>query len=290
MRDIQNLWRTGVEIGYCESVDQFWSRHRDFLLKNEQTCGFLIANLLTHMEEKVPMERFYLASVGDENKRVLATWLPKQNLVLSGSSGVADAAATFAEDFHRLGVPVPAVWGPVELVEAFSERWCALRDKRVVLVDPQLLHQLDSLNPVRPAQGEMRIAGEADMPLIREWTAAFMKETGFDGQANHFDPVAKRCLAKSNAFLWEHGEAVCMAFVTRESVHGGFVGYVYTPTDQRGHGYASCLVEAICKTKLAAGSTRMWLFTDPRNKTSNAIYRRIGFEPTLHYKMDLYGD
>ena len=54
---------------------------------------------------------------------------------------------------------------------------------------------------------------------------------------------------------------------------------VYTPLGQRGHGYASAAVAAACQRVLDGGGTACVLYADTANPTSNAIYRRIGFEP-----------
>jgi predicted GNAT family acetyltransferase len=56
------------------------------------------------------------------------------------------------------------------------------------------------------------------------------------------------------------------------------VGPVWTPPDLRGRGYASALVAATTALALERGARRCMLFADVANATSNAIYRRIGFE------------
>ena len=46
----------------------------------------------------------------------------------------------------------------------------------------------------------------------------------------------------------------------------------------RGRGYATALVAHASAEALAHGATRCYLHTDLANPTSNAIYRRIGYE------------
>ena len=58
----------------------------------------------------------------------------------------------------------------------------------------------------------------------------------------------------------------------------GRIGPVYTPPGSRGRGYATSLVAHVSDDALAHGSTRCYLHTDMANPTSNAIYRRIGYE------------
>jgi predicted GNAT family acetyltransferase len=64
------------------------------------------------------------------------------------------------------------------------------------------------------------------------------------------------------------------------------VSWVYTPPEQRGHGYASALVAALTEQLLAAGNRCCFLYTDLANPTSNGIYQRIGYQPVCdagHY-------
>ncbi len=55
------------------------------------------------------------------------------------------------------------------------------------------------------------------------------------------------------------------------------VGPVYTPGAHRGHGYASVLTAHVSRLLRDSG-TRVCLFTDQANPTSNKIYAAIGYE------------
>jgi len=82
---------------------------------------------------------------------------------------------------------------------------------------------------------------------------------------------------------WEHdGEVVSMAghaepvatpagTVTR-------VGPVYTPPPYRRRGYAAAVTGGLTEQLLARGS-RVMLFADRANPTSNGVYVRLGYEP-----------
>jgi predicted GNAT family acetyltransferase len=70
-----------------------------------------------------------------------------------------------------------------------------------------------------------------------------------------------------------------MAALNRPAAGATRVGPVYTPPDLRGRGYASAVTAAVSRAALAAGAQEVVLFTDLANPTSNAIYRRLGYEP-----------
>jgi predicted GNAT family acetyltransferase len=53
---------------------------------------------------------------------------------------------------------------------------------------------------------------------------------------------------------------------------------VYTPPEQRGHGYASAVTAAVTQIALDRGSGKVLIFTDLANPTTNHIYPAIGYE------------
>jgi predicted GNAT family acetyltransferase len=59
------------------------------------------------------------------------------------------------------------------------------------------------------------------------------------------------------------------------------IGPVYTPPEQRGHGYGTAVTAAATAWALGAGAREVCLFTDLANPVSNAIYPRVGYRPLL---------
>jgi predicted GNAT family acetyltransferase len=57
------------------------------------------------------------------------------------------------------------------------------------------------------------------------------------------------------------------------------VGYVYTPPELRGRGYAGAATAAVSRAALEDGVAGVLLFTDLANPTSNALYQRLGYRP-----------
>jgi len=57
------------------------------------------------------------------------------------------------------------------------------------------------------------------------------------------------------------------------------IGLVFTPPERRRCGYATACVAALSERLLAAGADQCTLFAQLQNPTSNAIYRRMGYEP-----------
>jgi uncharacterized protein len=79
--------------------------------------------------------------------------------------------------------------------------------------------------------------------------------------------------------VWEDaGRNVSMTGCASPTPNGIRIGPVYTPPGDRGRGYATSLVAAVSREQLSRGRTSCFLHTDLANPTSNAIYRRIGYE------------
>ena len=78
--------------------------------------------------------------------------------------------------------------------------------------------------------------------------------------------------------IWQDERPVSMAVAQGETPNACRVGYVYTPPEARGRGYASALVAELSQRMLDSGLSFCVLYADLSNPTSNAIYQRIGYE------------
>ncbi|WP_239457209.1 GNAT family N-acetyltransferase [Planococcus versutus] len=128
--------------------------------------------------------------------------------------------------------------------------------------------------------GTWRVASKKDADTLVEWYRDFEVETGIDRcstQAQATQQIMK-FLDNKEVYVWEVDGAVvsCMK-KSRPSKNGITVSFVFTPKAQRGKGYARTLVAEITNELLVEYDFVM-LYTDLDNKTSNKIYRTIGYE------------
>jgi predicted GNAT family acetyltransferase len=180
---------------------------------------------------------------------------------------------------HRLAesitTPVAHVVGEAGAAAAFAGRWTECHATSVTAIDGQRFYELTDLQPVANASGALRLAVADDRPALVEWATAFVAEAEvvpIDAEA-----VVDARVADERFWVWDDGGAVSMAAAS-EAVAGVVrVQYVYTPPDRRGAGYATACVEQMSRVLTDRG-LRCVLFTDLANPTSNAIYRRIGYE------------
>ncbi|HUH12444.1 MAG TPA: GNAT family N-acetyltransferase, partial [Longimicrobiales bacterium] len=166
----------------------------------------------------------------------------------------AAAARVVAADMGEVYDALPAVFGPDRPARAFADAWAAAHGLVARQGMAQRIYRLEQVVPPpgEPA-GRMRVAGSEDVDLLARWMAAFVDETavglGRELRRRTRDAVRGRAL-----MLWtDGGRPVSMAGVAGVTPNGARVGYVYTPPELRGRGYATWCVTRLSQRMLARG-------------------------------------
>jgi uncharacterized protein len=219
-------------------------------------------------------------SVGELEAPVgVAVRTPPFNLVLSRAPRAA--LETLVYDLHARRFDLPGVSCPSEIADTFTELWTqhARTPVRTRVVMRQGIYQLTRVTPPRAAPGALRPARATDAALLVEWMALFSADAGVaPSETVAYQKRIPAMIEAGTIFVWDNGAPVSMAFFQGKTPHGIRVSMVFTPRDQRGHGYASACVAAMSAHALASGRRFCMLYTDLANPTSNALYQRIGYE------------
>jgi GNAT superfamily N-acetyltransferase len=171
---------------------------------------------------------------------------------------------------------VPGVFGPADATSRFAGRWAETLKVPVNPIEGQRLYELGSLHPPVGVPGTARPASDDDHELVLSWVHAFEEETG--ATVATADAIRRR-LDAGLLWIWEHDQPVAMATYTRAVAGVSRVGLVYTAPDRRRRGYGAACTAAVTLTALEAGAERCVLYTQLHNPDSNAIYRRLGYQP-----------
>jgi predicted GNAT family acetyltransferase len=172
----------------------------------------------------------------------------------------------------------PGVFGPASVVAAVCAAVRAVGDDRPVTEGRRdVLYEVETLR-APTVKGSWRIAGERDYSLVLAWIRLFhldVADPAIDTQG------AMSRLRADSMYLWEvDGTPVSLAGhappAESEGVVVSRVGPVYTPTEQRNHGYAAAVTAAVTARLLASGA-RVMLHADAANPTSNGVYQRLGY-------------
>lgn len=198
------------------------------------------------------------------------------------------AATAVAQALHRRGEEVRQVNGAIPTVQIVADELARLTGGSVETSQHTRLFELRELVEPKPVAGRLAAATEADVDLVREWTAAFMGDA--DEQAGrprgvtaHDVPDKDRLLdrlGRGEFHFWLDASStpVHLTGVSPPSFGVARIGPVYTPPGERGRGWASNAVAQVSSEVLLSGA-RVCLFTDQANPTSNGIYTSLGYRP-----------
>lgn len=198
----------------------------------------------------------------------------------------AEAAPAVVAHLRKAGHHLPGVSGRKDRANVFSAIWSEVTGDQVKINRDERLYTLDRLTPPANVPGMARLATEDDIPLLARWRAEFAAEAlGDESRPDDYVAQSRDSIAAGAAdMLWTvDGEPVSLAVTNQPNAGMSRVGSVYTPVDQRGHGYGSAVTAAVSQWALDRGAAHVLLFTDLANPTSNSIYQKIGYRPVSDY-------
>jgi RimJ/RimL family protein N-acetyltransferase len=236
--------------------------HRWWAIARDETGAVVGVAMRTAPFEPYPT---YVLPMPDDAAVLLARALHERGEVLGGANGALPASRTVAEETARLAGGAVTVHEHLRLFELGE------------LVAP----------PVPP--GRLRTATVDDVELCLAWFLDFARAAA--EQAGRTEPHGMETFSREemlaridNGVVWlwedERGEVVHLTGANLPAYGVARIGPVYTPTEQRGRGYASAAVAEVSRQHLDRG-VRCCLFTDQANAVSNHIYEAIGYRPVV---------
>lgn len=255
-----------------------------FLLQQEAEHGLMLG--LAAECDPVPVGAYW-ANVRDGGEMVAAALGTTEKLILSRQRRPG-AAALIAESVVGSAIDFPGVLGPPDAVHEFAERAGGVWREGLA----HRIYECRRVQPPAGVPGACRLARRGDRDTVVRWMQEFFSEAV--GKPLTPDTAAQRTDAHQSAgalYVWEvGGEIVSTGSAVAPTPHGIRVSGVYTPPEQRGHGYASALTSKITTLQLEAGRELVFLYTDLANPVSNRIYQRIGYVPVADVAERLRAD
>jgi hypothetical protein len=245
---------------------------------------FGIADRLIHDPGAYPEHRLWLATEGTEPVGALMQTPPYPVIVAEPADpGAIDALVEAALPFAGT---IPGVNGARPEVDAFTEAWCARTGSQWHMGVEMGIYACDETTPVPGASGTPRLGTPDDFDAVFAMFLAFadealQHETNRDREREErgtHDQLASEP-GRAGMWLWEdEGRIVSITGHGGRTPNGIRIGPVYTPPELRGRGYATALVHHQTSWLLREHVGVCFLYTDLSNPTSNAVYRRIGYE------------
>ena len=249
--------------------------------RNQLPLG-IAGNLVTH-PDAFDVVHFWVVRDGDETVGGAVRTGPF-NLVLGDPSSQA-ALRPLVEAILADDPEVPGIVGNVPFVEQAAERLAGASGRTAERVLSEGVYELTSVRDVARAPGGARTAVPADRSILLRWLRAFADEAirtpdpeeAFGQMERNLD---NRFGTEGAGFwFWDHdGEPVSLSGFSGPTPTGIRIGPVYTPPENRRHGYATTLVADLSAWLLEQGHRACFLYTDLANPTSNRIYVQIGYE------------
>ena len=236
-----------------------------------------VALSILHERIAVPLDGQYWWVV-DEGEVIGFAWRSPR-VFPGGLSTMSVAAAAALAGRMAQDVPdLSGVTGEAGVAAAFAGRWTELLTTGAEPVEGQRTYRLDAVNAGERATGSMRPATEADRDLILRWLAGYFGDVGSAHAATDAEAMIDRRIRDGWIWLWEDDGPAAMTTSIAPVAGAVRIGFVYTPPERRRHGYAAALVAQLSQQAFDRGATACLLYTQLANPTSNAIYRRIGYE------------
>jgi len=247
------------------------TRAEPFLLTREAEHGLLLSVIASW--DCIAIDSHAGLLIGDDNS--LAGVAVRRDWRLLVSRTASAVATAFLADALRKE-PCGAILGANETVEAVArtqERTITQRLGQGIYENRRVVW------PVTRPNGRRRVAVKGDEETLVAFHLALSESIGQrESNAAARSSVAARIAARA-LYVWDDdGRIVSSAAAVGPTPHGIRINLVYTPPECRRRGYASYLVAELTQELLDAGRSFVFLHTDLENPTSNALYKRIGYE------------
>ncbi|MBB3090259.1 GNAT family N-acetyltransferase [Nocardioides albus] len=269
---------------------EFLAVAEDYLAREPMVANVLATNAekATRVEQGGPYRWFAIAREGDHVVGAAMRTADFEPYPLYVCPMPEAAAVDLARRLHERGEYAGGSNGALPAARTVAEETVRLTGGRVSVAMASRLHELGTLVMPAGVPGRARPATYDDLELCRAWLADFgraareqstNKAYAHEHAAVGEDEVRRRI--EEFLLLWEvDGEIVSLCGATLPA-HGVVrIAPVYTPKEQRGHGYGTAVTAAASRL-LGADGTRLCLFTDVDNPVSNHVYAKIGYRPVV---------
>jgi predicted GNAT family acetyltransferase len=248
-------------------------RAGEYLARHPVELNVIWSIMRQRADSGVPGRYWVLESDGRVAGLVLES--PPGHAAAISSLGAAHTAA-LAEAISGEGHRLSGVTGEACAASRFAGCWTERVRTPAIVEDAQRLYLLGSLVQPDGVPGHLRRAEPSERGLIVEWLSAFQVETG--SPRFEVSLAVDLALAAGRVFIWDDEGARCLARATQPLGGISRIGAVFTPPKRRRRGYAAACVASLCEWLRVEEGANSVLYAQLRNPSSNAIYRRLGFE------------
>ncbi|NQW19781.1 MAG: GNAT family N-acetyltransferase [Chloroflexi bacterium] len=259
-----------------ENAKTFLDDTRNRLMESEAANAIILsyAENQNRGVESAMSTRFYC--VTEDDKPLLPAMFTPEVVPLL-TEGPGEAARLFARYLFPKNPRIEGVNGPADATLEFADEWERLTRCNLEIRTNLRLYDCIKVANVELAAGHSKQATQDDFELVKHWRQAFRNDV--NSTIGTTDEVIRCHINEGRYYLWVTEHPASMAHLAGETVNGGMIGAIYTPPEQREHGYATAVTVAATQVILDRGKKFAILYTNLANPTSNSIYQKIGYKP-----------
>lgn len=266
----------------------FLSAVEPFLLQEEALNGLILSVAHAQQSGGRPRRRrapLYLTVAG-QGPALAALSSTGASLLLAGPNAPDEAIAALVAELAPTPDAVPMILAEASLAHRFAGHWQASTGREAMLKSRQTLFHLTEVAFPPRVEGRLKAATVLESEQASAWLVAFWQETGHHdiGDLDAAQIIVDGLMARKDLYVWQVGEGaakrpVAMAAQARPGQRGIAINLVYTPPEERSHGYASACVAHLSQLLLDSHWRFVTLFADESNPAANRLCERIGFRP-----------
>jgi uncharacterized protein len=225
-------------------------------------------------------EPFYSIATSNNEISLIGLMTPPRNLLIYEHKNLnINVIELFANNLFSKYMKIPGITGESTVTKSFLEEWIKISPCDYKIGKNLRIYKLTKVSSYNRPDGIFRCAEINDTEIITNYVNKFSVEINEPITIENAKEVTENSIANKEIFIWENRDIVSIARKQRPTKHGMAIGYVYTPTEHRGNGYATALVAELSQNILDSGKMFCTLYTDLSNPTSNSIYQKIGYNP-----------
>ncbi len=271
------------ELIIYQTPQDYYNATIDYLNANQVRNNLIIGllNTIQNKTELIPTAVFL--NVLQSNNIVFTAVYNGPKILISGDATNLIAISLAAHFFKKEGIQAFGVVGPEFLAKHFVMEYGSPHVNARV----QFLYQLNDLIPFNINTEPFLQATMEDVDWITDWSYRFLIDAHMSPlpKPESLQQLTQQRIRQGMFYKWIiHNEPVAISATIRKTKDVAIVGYVFTPNNFRGNGYAFSIVYSLSQLMLTSGFKQCALFAEEINPVSNYIYKKMGYHYVETFK------
>ena len=271
------------ELIIYQTPQDYYNATIDYLNTNQVRNNLIIGLLNTIQNKAEVIPTAVYLNVFESNTIIFSAAYNGPKILITGYASSFDAVQLAANYFKNKNLQPFGVFGPALMAEQFAIQFGITQLTHRSLY----LYELSALIPFTVDQTPFFPATADDLEWITDWSYQFLIDAHMSPlpKPEPLEQLTKNRIEEGIFYKWIiNNNPVAISAEIRKTKNVAIVGYVYTPQNLRGNGYAFSIVYALSELMFAKGFEKCVLFADDKNPVSNYIYKKMGYQYVETFK------